>query len=162
MANSELAKTDEGFPWYGITVRGLRYGVEHSLIEVHGVKYLERWIIYVGDWSLRLHKFWRGDDERAPHDHPFDFWTIPIGRGYWEQLPYPAPWTVNGKVPWHFSTRFVKPWRIHFRLAAFKHVVVGANYDEKPFYTLCVSHYVGRKWGFWKDSETFTYWRDWK
>ena len=28
--------------------------------------------------QLYLHIFHRGDQDRCPHDHPWDFWTFPL------------------------------------------------------------------------------------
>lgn len=41
-----------------------------------------------------LHYFFRGDDDQALHDHPFDFETVILAGGYIEHLP-PASWDPN-------------------------------------------------------------------
>lgn len=47
--------------------------------------YLHRWYIIRKPWfALFLHKFVRSDEDRALHDHPWDFLVIPIWRGYFE------------------------------------------------------------------------------
>lgn len=47
--------------------------------------YLHRW--YLIRWNILgifIHKFVRSDEDRALHDHPWDFIVIPIWRGYVE------------------------------------------------------------------------------
>jgi hypothetical protein len=47
--------------------------------------YLHRWYLLKTPWvGIFIHKFVRGDDERALHDHPWPFLVIPLWRGYWE------------------------------------------------------------------------------
>lgn len=48
-----------------------------------------------GGWSpgttdlrnIYLHQFTGDDDDRAPHDHPYDSVSIILEVGYWEELP---------------------------------------------------------------------------
>src|SRR5690606_1737979 len=40
--------------------------------------YMDRKYIFLPWGTLRLHTFWSGDEDAAPHDHPFDFWTWPL------------------------------------------------------------------------------------
>lgn len=122
-------------------------GFEHSLVTHHGAKYLERWLLYVWGGTVRLHKFWKGDDDRAPHDHPWWFVTFPF-HTYEEKV-------AEGSVMMH---RTVKAFRFHYRPATYRHIVVGA---AKPFFTLCISGQRSRDWGFWPSDKQFVYWRNW-
>jgi hypothetical protein len=147
-----------------VDICGYRFGGEKSTVKINGKPYLQRWIIYAGG-TLRLHKFYRGDDDRAMHDHPWWFVTFPL-KGYWEQVP-------NPKSPTGLMKRFVKPFRFHYRPAKFKHIVLGstARYDvdvedihvttPKPFWTLVISGPRSNKWGFWPDGK-YVYYRDFK
>ena len=74
----------------GWIIGGHNLGLERTVVQVGGEPYLGRWILYVGGFSFRLHKFYRGDDMRAPHDHPWWFVTFPLCRGYLELVPYGA------------------------------------------------------------------------
>lgn len=47
--------------------------------------------------SLLLHYFFRGDDDQALHDHPWDFRTRILAGGYLEHLP-PHAWTRGSKL----------------------------------------------------------------
>lgn len=124
-------------------------GFEHSLVVHSGEKYLERWLLYVWGFTLRLHKFWKGDDDRAPHDHPWWFITFPF-RTYEEVV-------ADGSVLLH---KVVRAWCPHFRPATYRHIVrmpAGAS----PFYTVVISGQRCRDWGFWPSDKEFVYWRNW-
>lgn len=116
-----------------------------------------------GRW--RIHIFWRGDDDRALHDHPNDFWTFPL-KGYWEN------W-FNPKTKCH-ELRRVKAWRWHFREAEYRHRVLGShrytNGDDNElfeggFITLVKEGPERRHWGFWvweinPNQWRWVYWRN--
>jgi hypothetical protein len=125
-----------------------------------GERYMSRWLAYLTparDWSLRLHKFWRGDDLRAPHDHPFDFWTFPL-TSYVEDVYSRGLWPG-----WIIKRRTVKAFRWHYRPASFKHIVIGrADGKTIPFFTICVARERERRWGFWTTPTTFVPWREYK
>lgn len=159
---------DKTVPWWGVTLFNRRFGFEHSLIQVGGVKYLERWILYLGGCNLRLHKFFRGDDDRAPHDHPFNFWTFPL-TSYWEKVPVGKRAGSVGSAGFEHALRnnFVQRWRIHYRPATYQHIVecpIGSH--AGPWWTIVFATYQqGRKWGFYPiidGKPTFVYWRDFK
>lgn len=108
-------------------------GWEKSTVRLQGAPYLTRWFLRICGWTIRLHRFHRGDDDRAPHDHPWDFWTFPLCCGYYELIGDEA------------KPRWVRGWRLHFRMAEFKHRVL----DRPPFYTIVVTKPQRREWGFW-------------
>ena len=134
------------------------WGVERSTVCIAGAPYLRRWIIYFGGYTLRLHKFYRGDDDRAPHDHPWWFITFPL-TGYYESV-------VRGSVQ---MVEYVRPFWLHSRPATYKHIVLGTHYrhpggwrTESPIYTIVITGRKQRSWGFWPGSSTFVPWRLWK
>jgi len=49
--------------------------------------YAYRWRLDFYWFSFRIHKWLRSDDDRAYHNHPWHFLTIPLRRGYWDQQP---------------------------------------------------------------------------
>lgn len=146
--------------------RGRRFGYEQNRVHLltTGEAYLDRFIVYFGGPCVRLHRFWRGDDDRAVHDHPWDFWTFPL-TDYLERLE-------DG------SLQIVRKFRLHYRPAEYKHFVIGpvrpdwleltkvpvwaALRDHDPFWTIVFAGFRRRKWGFWPDPNTFIYWRDWR
>lgn len=129
------------------------WGWEHSTVmnkDSNGrwaIPYLERWIVYCGRLSFRVHRFWKKDDDRAPHDHPWWFITIPL-RAYQE-------------IVWNGSVRYfneVWPLRPSFRPATYRHMVTG---PEFPVWTFVISGGVSRMWGFWKTPEEFVPYAEW-
>jgi len=130
----------------------MEWGWEHSTVMLKNsegrrtIPYLERWIIYAGRITLRLHKFHCPDDPRAPHDHPWWFITIPL-HAYRE-------------IVWDGALRYrneVMPLRPHFRPSTYRHMVTGPC----PVWTLVISGAVSRKWGFWKTPTQFVPYHDW-
>lgn len=113
-------------------IRGRRFGVTHDLVLDNGEPYLERWILWCG-FTLRLHRFHKGDDDRAFHDHPWWFVTIPFS-AYRERIP-------------DADARIVKPFRPHFRPARHRHIVQLVG--NKPVWTLIITGPKCQDWGFW-------------
>jgi len=148
--------------------RPARIGFESSTIVHHGRPYLLRLIAYF--WmTLRLHRFVRGDDDRAPHDHPWWFITFPFTsyiERYWiqeEGWVEDSPIHGHHELLWAPHTRVVKAWRFHFRHRKFRHYVVGrADGKSKPFWTFVITGPSHSGWGFWPTPTTFVPWREWK
>ena len=112
-----------------------RFGLTHDLVLDNGEAYLERWILWCGI-TLRVHKFHKGDDDRAFHDHPWWFVTLPL-RSYVETTPSQSQVTVR---------RF----RPYFRPASHQHIVhLG---DGKPVWTLIITGAKSKQWGFWDNA----------
>lgn len=131
-------------------------GFQHDVVRLNGEPYLERWFVYLFGRTIRLHKFFRGDDDRALHDHPWKFWTFPL-TAYWEYVP-------NG-------TQKVEARRWHYRPSRYQHMVLGshAKADKRgvkfstpdPFWTIVVTGKKDRSWGFYPDGK-YVYYRDFK
>lgn len=161
-------RTGPGFVAYRpffVTVRGRRFGFEYSRVGLGETPYLDRYIVYLGGLCVRLHKFWRGDDDRAPHDHPWNFWTFPL-RPYYELVPAasldePGTYDMSHDPPLRIS--YVKAWRLHYRPAKYRHIVMcRADGSEKPFWTFVVTGRAFNKWGFWPEPNRFVPWREWR
>lgn len=129
------------------------WGWEHSTVMLKDeqglrtIPYLERWIVYLGRITLRLHKFHQPDDDRAPHDHPWWFITIPL-HAYREIVCMPNGGRYRNEV---------MPLRPHFRPALYRHIVVGPI----PVWTIVISGSVQRRWGFWKTPTEFVPYEIW-
>ncbi|MBM4205175.1 MAG: hypothetical protein FJ194_13660 [Gammaproteobacteria bacterium] len=113
-------------------------GFTHDIIYNDGRPYLERWVLWFGG-TLRLHRFFASDEDRAAHDHPWWFVTLPL-TGYGEYLR-------RGDVEQY---REVRAWRLHFRTAMFRHRVELLRF---PTWTLVLTGRKSREWGFWPDGE---------
>ena len=122
------------------------FGFTHDLIATDGEPYLERWILWLGG-SLRMHRFLASDEDRAVHDHPWWFVTVPFS-AYAEFVQ-----SGEGEL-----RRLVRPFRPHFRGARFRHRVELQRY---PTWTLVLTGAKSRDWGFW-NKETFVHSDDWQ
>ena len=104
--------------------------------------YLTR--IWIG--RLRLHIFFKGDQDTDPHDHPWDFWTFPL-------VPYEE--RVLDRDLLSLTTQTVPAWRVTFRPATHIHRVLGpkpgpiARWLGLPLITLVWRGKTRRSWGFW-------------
>lgn len=150
--------------FYGFDLLGRRFGFDRSTVYVGRDKYLDRWILYVAGYTLRLHRFWRGDDDRASHTHPWWFVTFPL-------TPYIERVFRQG-VPQR--TRVVKAWRFHYRPADFEHYVM-KRFDmyawdyranqvvrTKPWWTIVLTGVKRDTWGFYPEPGRFVNWKDWR
>jgi hypothetical protein len=149
--------------WFrGIEVAGRRTGFDRSTLHIGDEKYMDRWILYVWGYTLRLHKFYRGDDNRASHTHPWWFVTFPLAT-YCEQRARQG----TREPHWHI----VKAFRFHYRPADFEHFVISgitetrSNYWQghlRPFYTIVLTGPMRSSWGFYPEPGKFINWADWK
>lgn len=124
---------------------GRRCGFERSDI-IHGNSlYMSRWILYVLGYTLRLHCIHRPDRDRALHNHPFWFVTLPLGtyrEMYWESFG------LSG----HMWVRDVRPWRPHFRGIDFRHRIC---HLDRPVWTIVLSGPYVQPWGFYPKPDEF-------
>ena len=126
-----------------VTIAGMRFGFTHDLVFENGDPYLERWILWFG-YTVRIHRFHKGDDDRAFHDHPWWFITIPI-KSYEEVRPDGAVVKVRRFWP-------------HFRRAKHRHIVRLLN--PGSVWTLIITGRKCQEWGFWQ-GEDFTHHAQW-
>lgn len=128
---------------------------EHSTLYLFRVKLTPR-----TPWGqLYLHIFHRGDLDRAPHDHPWSFWTFPF-IGYTEEI-WKVVCTLDMVEPVpvrRYKAKPVKPFRFHFRPAEYIHRVNDPE-PGKKIVTLVWHCRKRREWGFWVDG-AWVHWRD--
>ena len=127
-----------------------RLGYQYSPIIVNGNTYMVRHILYLGLCTLRAHHFFRGDDDRAPHSHPWVFVTFPFA-DYLEEV-----FDETGFV----ESRWVKRFRFHLRNKSFRHIVKFGN-KGRPFWTLVLAGPVSQEWGFYPRPDKFVSWKEW-
>ncbi|RAV52329.1 hypothetical protein DIU36_24655 [Mucilaginibacter rubeus] len=107
--------------------------------------YLTRWeFLSSSKFAVYLHKFHRSDDNSSLHDHPWNFITIPIWRGY-------NDCTYNGAIGGDglplFNRQRMYPLIPYYRKASHVHFVELIN--AKPAWTLIIRFKYIRWWGFW-------------
>lgn len=145
---------------------GMRFGIEKHRIQFNGNPYMDRYAICLGLIEIRLHKIWRGDDDRAPHDHPWWFITFPFA-SYIELLPSPGSkgYFEQDRDWWAYAVNLVKGWRFHFRPPGYKHILVGRaalnDSIDAPFWTFVITGRKVSEWGFWRSPTTFVHNRNW-
>ena len=94
--------------------------------------YLTRYVLFQCKlFGLYIHKFWVSD-YKVPHDHPWNFFSLPLLVGYLEHL-------LDGTV---VRRRAFSP---KFRTAEEFHWV---ELDKGPAWTLFVRFRARRTWGF--------------
>lgn len=130
--------------------RGWRYqfAVCHDRVWSKGEVYLERYMLEMFGFSLRLHIFHRSDPDRALHDHPWWFITFPLN-SYIERVP------VDDHSHADSGVRLVGRRQFHFRPATYRHRVL----VQRPTRTLVLTGRRSRGWGFWPDGK-FIPWRE--
>ncbi|RIV23632.1 hypothetical protein DYU11_11665 [Fibrisoma montanum] len=124
-----------------------------------GIPYLTRYtLIQRKTWQLCLHVFHRSDHPDF-HDHPWNFWTLVLWRGYIERLP-------GGK------SRRIWPGMLLYRPATHAHWVqlhpiydrntqdrakIGKRLGERTAVTLCLMGRRRRVWGFFTEGSWVTW-----
>lgn len=166
--------------WFGWNTIYGREGEHHE-------PYMTR--IWFG--RLRIHIFYRGDNDPDPHDHPWNFWTFPL-TPYVEEVVEKAPTgvmllTMPPKPETVYRTRrqIVPSWRWSFRPSTHCHRVIGRldkrhgievmnNHELRYFpdelrilegrkiITIVWRGGEGRKWGFLKNRDGKWCWVHWK
>lgn len=94
--------------------------------------YLQRWALNLGFCSIRLHRWFTSDDERAKHDHPWWFITCILWGSYTD---------ISSQ-----DSEEMTPGKIKFRSALHRHTV---RVHPKGCLTLMITGPQIRKWGFW-------------
>ena len=117
----------------------------------HSTPYLTRIFLLKTRWGrLQFHIFHRGDEDPDPHDHPWDFWTLPL-TSYIEEVR-----STDGSI----TKRLVAAGRVHFRPAEFTHrLLCRAAWAGGKIYSLVWVKCPRRKWGFYT-SRGWVPWRE--
>lgn len=138
----------------------LPFGISTILGADGATRYMTR--VRLG--RLRLHIFYRGDEDPDHHDHPWDFWTFPLTSYLEETTVFVG---VYDKMPMR-KLRLVRAFRLHYRPAEHTHRVLGrwAGREwfivRKPIVTLVWIGRSRRKWGFLKVRDGRWCWIAWR
>lgn len=102
--------------------------------------YMRRWVFDFKLFSIRLHRWYFGDDPRHLHDHPWWFWTFILWGSYTDVIKE--------------HKRKLNTWTLHYRPALHTHTV-----ETKGCWTLLLCGPEKRIWGFWiKHKSGNPYW----
>jgi hypothetical protein len=144
--------------------------------DANGDPYLVRYFIYRPDWldkigidskkagRIYLHNFLRSDYDRALHDHPWNFVSLILTKGYWEygdvrQISMKE--VIAGKWEWttggYEMRAFHKPFRVVRRGAGWRHRVQLVDGTE-PWTLVFIGPKV-RSWGFWTTPHKWCPWQ---
>lgn len=104
-------------------------------------------------FNIYLHKFWRSDDDRALHDHPWFNISMPLTVGYWEHVPRDGDMQKT-VVLWR------KPFHLYVRTAETMHRIELSRTQEEfcnchfctkeiPCWSLFFTGRKTRSWGFY-------------
>ena len=120
---------------------------------------------------LRLHVFYRGDNDPDCHDHPWAFWTFPL-TSYVEEVA-----KRDGGGGFFLHRQIVRAFRVSYRPATHCHRVLGRyagfetwesvigsvpETDGRRIVTIVWRGRNGRKWGFLRKREGRWCWTPWK
>lgn len=133
--------------------------LDHRVIETDGRPYLTRWYLWPGaprkgedDTASRaplavfIHFFHRGDDDRDPHNHPWDLSaSLVLTGGYHEERMVTITEGGARRVDW--VSRIVRPWSINLIRGEDFHRVELLRPDE-GCWTIFVAGRNVQDWGF--------------
>lgn len=103
--------------------------------------YAYRWGIETPWCSLRLHHWLYGDDERAQHDHPWNFYTFILKGGYQDLT---STYDVHGQTQLHVETMHAG--KLSYRPATHLHSV--HLWNDATAWTIVLTGPIVRRWGF--------------
>jgi hypothetical protein len=135
----------------------LIHGQPHLEIGRSGHVYLRRWnLIPQNAWcNIFLHQFLRDDDDRALHDHPWDFISVMLQGSYQERLSRVVGFrTVHGVQYDQCEDQIVnrRAPSIGCRYATDRHrIVLPRDHQGNPIpcWTIIITGPWQRVWGFW-------------
>jgi hypothetical protein len=128
--------------------------------------YLIRWyVIRSAAVALFIHKFIRSDEDRALHDHPWNFVVVPIWRGYYEhssRVVIDTEFGIDQRAEEAVRRRVWPVIGARFRRGTYRHRVelVRRGGNELPSWSIFIRFREFRDWGFWMP-EGWVQWNRW-
>ena len=111
--------------------------------------YARRWVLDLIFCSLRVHHWYRSDDKRAPHSHPWWFITLVL-KGSYEDWSYPE--TTRRGLP-RLDRKFVDRLRVgSIRKRPADHIH-SVSVDPGGCWTVLLTGSPSGPWGFWVKSK---------
>lgn len=136
----------------------------------NGAPYLIRYrLLPWGPYRVYLHHIVQSDADRHLHDHPFDFWSLILWGGYFEELAIPQS---DGRLQ-HCLTRWRGPGTLLRRKAEHAHRLLlatqtrfsdtgyGMYHQSAAAWTLVFRGPRRRDWGFYLTDENPVRWVPW-
>lgn len=118
------------------------------------------WLLQRFDIAVRVHEIVASDDDRALHDHPWDYWSLILHGGYTEISSAGRVWYGPGSFIRHKAEH-----RHRLRLERPRHPAFPNAYvltgPPVPCLTLFVMFRKRQSWGFFVDGEKIN-WRDYR
>lgn len=115
-----------------------------------GSLYMGRWGLFETRWlSARVHHIASADDDRALHDHPWNFVSLVLSGGYTELRPdsIEPHWCRMVGLDWEYASGFERrAGSIAFRRATDRHRVMEV---QPGTYTLFIYGSTVQWWGFY-------------
>jgi len=119
--------------WAWAVMKFKPFEFRHEKIDpARGCFYLERWVLTVFGFSIRLHHWLNDDDQRYFHDHSFHMLIFILKGGYTDVSPDKNDIVSTGSI--------------RFRKATHKHSV---KINPGGCWSLLFTSPVVRHWGFW-------------
>jgi hypothetical protein len=127
--------------------------------------YMERWrIVDLVSWGVRLHHILRSDVDPELHDHEWDYCSVVLWGGYYEQRE-------DGKLTWYgpgsvvrrsAETRHRLELKVHAKGTVSMQTGTITWHSQRmvPAWTLVFRGRRRRKWGFWLKSGIFVPWQE--
>jgi len=94
--------------------------------------YIKRWVLNLGLFSLRIHRWISSDDQRHFHDHPWWYWSLILYGGYFDVS--------------EAGEEYRPPWSTRFYEATHRHSV---RIPLDGCWTFLITGPESRQWGFW-------------
>jgi hypothetical protein len=112
-------------------IKKLKFWKRHDLLWADGTIFMTRYtLLKLKSFSLKIHRFRRGDEEI--HDHPWPFVSLVVWRSYMEVTPQDA---------------IKRGWlSLRYRPAQWAHKVCVEQ--GKDAWTICATFGRAREWGF--------------
>lgn len=114
--------------------------------------YMHRWIFQHPWGTVRVHHILRSDNDRHPHDHPWNFVSLILSGSYKERL-----FTEYTSERNHSMLLIFSPGMINRKKATDMHVLT----LDKPVWTFVISGPRLRTWGF-HTPDGFIPWREYE
>jgi hypothetical protein len=123
----------------------------HQKLGTEECPYMERWVLNLGRFALRLHHWHRGDDPRHFHDHPWWFITFVLKGGYTDVAGTATDFELQdpllaSKNQLSSKKDILTAPAVRFRPAHHRHTV---DVHKGGCWTFMITGRERRKFGFW-------------